>query len=543
MRIHQNILRGNFPQLAPVLCALGGLASAMALPPVNWSFLAFVGWVPLIYFSFGCKIWKSALYGFITGVCWALPAFFFLREINWVIPFLLAPVISLWTALFGALLPLLLAHGRVLSSRFSPNRHRTLHLALSLVALASLFTLIEFTRVNLFPWNSTFVAMWRNTNLIQIAAVTGAYGITFLILLVNGAIVYTLKTAAGRPSTRILFAVMVLVLTVYSTGLYARTYRPQVEVTEFRVGVVQGDISQRRSADRNQTEEALDAYLAESAKLLQGETRPEIILWPETAVPFPYRGNHELGSMFRRKLQSFIRTEKIPMLMGTLDFEYVPPGIDKTPRMTNSAIHFDHSGAMLQKYDKVQRVPYGEFIPFRPYLPEAIIRYIDMNRDLAPGTDFTPFMPAPQVRAGAAICYEGIFAFLAREFALRKANLLIVLSNDAWYPRSSEPEQHLANSVFNTIQTRLPMVRCGNNGGSLVLSPYGEIAATLKIAGHDLKRPELDRGRGNAVLTVKVPVDPVPTFFVRHGQWFMLVLLAYLALYSLYLAVKKIRRH
>jgi len=226
-----------------------------------------------------------------------------------------------------------------------------------------------------------------------------------------------------------------------------------------------------------------------------------------------------------------------------LDFEYVPPGIDKTPRMANSAIHFDGSGAMLQKYDKVQRVPFGEFIPFRPYLPEALIRCIDMNRDLAPGSDFTPFVLAPQVRAGAAICYEGIFAFLAREFALRKANLLIVLSNDAWYPKSSEPEQHLANSVFNTVQTRLPMVRCGNNGGSLVLSPYGEIVSVLKIAGHNLRRPELDRGRGNAILTVSVPNHPEPTFFVRHGQWFMLVLLAYLGLYSLYLAIKKIRRH
>ena len=127
------------------------------------------------------------------------------------------------------------------------------------------------------------------------------------------------------------------------------------------------------------------------------------------------------------------------------------------------------------------------------------------------------------MRAGVAICYEGIFSYLTRAFALRGANVLVVISNDAWYPTSSEPEQHLANAVMRAVETGLPMVRCGNNGGSLVVLPTGEITQILEVPGPE-KRLELRRGRGFRKLAVHVPDHPAPTFFVRFGEWILLVL-------------------
>ena len=101
--------------------------------------------------------------------------------------------------------------------------------------------------------------------------------------------------------------------------------------------------------------------------------------------------------------------------------------------------------------------------------------------------------------------------------------MLVVISNDAWYPRSSEPEQHLANAVMRAVETGLPMVRCGNNGGSLVVTPHGRITQVLEVPGPE-KRLELRRGRGFRQVAVRVIENPRKTIYVRYGEWFMAVI-------------------
>ena len=96
--------------------------------------------------------------------------------------------------------------------------------------------------------------------------------------------------------------------------------------------------------------------------------------------------------------------------------------------------------------------------------------------------------------------------------------MLLVISNDAWYPTSSEPEQHLANAVARSVETGLYSVRCGNNGGSLLISPSGVISQVLTVPGTGL--PELRRGRGIGVIEVPVPQNPQMTFYTRYGEWF-----------------------
>ena len=105
-----------------------------------------------------------------------------------------------------------------------------------------------------------------------------------------------------------------------------------------------------------------------------------------------------------------------------------------------------------------------------------------------------------------------------------------MLSNDAWYPRSSEPEQHLANAVLRAVETALPMIRCGNNGGSGVVMPDGSFRI-IDPTGKS-PRPELLRCRAAEVITVPVPLDPPRTFYTRYGEWFIL-LLALFAVYRL----------
>ena len=207
------------------------------------------------------------------------------------------------------------------------------------------------------------------------------------------------------------------------------------------------------------------------------------------------------------------------MLIGTLDFAFPLPR-EAAPGFTNSALYFDKEGTLCYKYDKIHRVPYGEYIPFRKYLPEFLIKMVDMGRDLTPGVNRTPLILPGGPRVSVAICYEGVFGYLTREFARQGANVLLVLSNDAWYPRSSEPEQHLANAVMRAVETGLPMVRCGNNGGSLLVWPSGSVSEELRAIGGDVTiRFYLQRGRSCGVIEVPYFDHPEPTFYVKHGEW------------------------
>jgi apolipoprotein N-acyltransferase len=289
----------------------------------------------------------------------------------------------------------------------------------------------------------------------------------------------------------------------------------------FNAALIQGDISQRRNASNDQALEALDVYLQLSEEIVA--QRPDIIIWPETAVPYPYRGYNNLCRDFRSRLTDFIKRNQTPMLIGTIDFE---TAADRNLPLTfNSAFLFDSNGRFADKFDKVQRVPFGEFIPFRKYLPAAMVKLIDMNRDLTPGKSYSPLQILPGVNAGINICFEDTFPYIATNEAKRGANLLLVITNDAWYPTSCEPEQHLANSVFRSVETRLPMLRCGNNSASCLIMPSGVIVNSVlkKLDSKTGKQiPDLlQRGRAAGIIKTLVPVKPQPTFYTLYGDVFL----------------------
>jgi len=141
-----------------------------------------------------------------------------------------------------------------------------------------------------------------------------------------------------------------------------------------------------------------------------------------------------------------------------------------------------------------------------------------MNRDLTPGTDHAPLVLKENIRAGMAICFESVFPYIARETARRGSNVLLVLSNDAWYPASSEPEQHLANATARSVETGLYAIRCGNNGGTLAVRPDGTLEQILTVPGREL--PELRRGRGIGVIALALPKITRMTFYTCYGEWF-----------------------
>ncbi|MBR1953034.1 MAG: apolipoprotein N-acyltransferase, partial [Lentisphaeria bacterium] len=333
------------------------------------------------------------------------------------------------------------------------------------------------------------------------------------------------------------YAALLLVLPVLFSALFGfiRLHTPVKQKTlRFSPALIQGNLSQRRHASLKQAQEALDTYTHLTRKLLEKGRKPDIVLWPESSIPIPFYSAYplrlssqktdygRLAANYQYQVKNLCREFAVPMMIGALDFEDVLPG-NTNPGATNSALHFDQWGVLKTKYDKLHRVPFGEYVPLRTLLPDIIVRYIDMGRDLVPGKNANPVVLSDKVRAGTAICYEGVFSYVMRNFARRGANVFIVLSNDAWYPESSEPEQHLANAVLRSVESNLPMIRCGNNGGSGVVYPDGKykiIDPTKKFP-----RPELRRGAAAEIIEVDLPENPERTFYVRFGEWFVYLLI------------------
>ena len=303
------------------------------------------------------------------------------------------------------------------------------------------------------------------------------------------------------------------------------------KIETIQVGVVQPHLSQRRSASTNETAEALESCIRLSRSLLDPSrsVRPELIVWPESAVPVPYYINHPLSEEYRKQLRLLLSQSQIPFLIGTLTYETDP--LTNNLQIFNSALllqheepsHYNPFYDRVASYSKVHLVPFGEFIPLNDRFPQ-IGRMVGMGRNLSPGKNFMPLNISGKCRAGTVICYEDVFPYVSRAQALHGASFLLVITNDAWYPRSFEPQQHYANSIFRTIETRLPMVRCGNSDYAVLIDTTGRTIDSASAEVHQGKRI-LQPGKKQACAAVfSVPLPPDPenlTFYVRYGNLFV----------------------
>ena len=507
-----------------LLAVAGGLLYAASLPPLDWYYCAFIALVPLVCLLYEDTPWRGALHGFVFALAWGLPGYCFLREIEAPVPFGIAATVGIWWAVFGwgfvrlrdaALYPAEFLHATYEEKRlFCVRDLPYLRQLWFVVGFAALYALIEWTRSRLFPWNDLSATQYRNTALIQLAAVTGSYGVTFCIALVNAGI---FALAAFPRGWRVAATAIGFVVLIAAGGAIRVATAPPEKGIPFKVLLIQGDLSQRRDPKPGATEEALWVYHGLTQQALAAHQEAELILWPECAIPIPFDSAHDRAE--ERNLigvyQKSMRHYRTPMLIGALDICKDLSRPDEVG-ITNSALLLKE-GVVLGRYDKCHRVPFGEYVPGRAILPQTLLDAIDMGRDLTPGVSHDPFFFGKNLRPGVMICFESVFGYIARQTVLRGANFLIVLSNDAWYPTSSEPEQHLANATLRAVESGVPMLRCGNNGGSLVVTKYGTVGKVLTTPGAG--RPELRRGRGFALFEMTIPETPEKTVFVRYGEW------------------------
>lgn len=341
--------------------------------------------------------------------------------------------------------------------------------------------------------------------LLPIASVAGVYGLSFIIVLINVALVQVVGGAPTRLWSIGLTGAVVLIL-ILSPGLLspaptALSTAPSASggsEQELKVALVQGNIDQALKWDPSMQAATVEQYRRLS--LEAAKDAPALIVWPETAVPFFLRYEPVL---LGRVLDIAAETGSY-LLVGSPDAE-PPAAAGSETRYRNSAFLISPKRELLSRYDKMHMVPFGEYIPLKSLL-FFVNKLAYGIGDFEGGRTYT-VLNIPGGRFGATICYEAIFPDQVRRYVQDGAEFLVNITNDAWFGRSAAPAQHLAMAVLRAVENRRYLVRAANTGISAIVDPNGRI-----VRASDIFVP--------AVMTDRIRVERTQTFYTRYGDLF-----------------------
>jgi apolipoprotein N-acyltransferase len=346
-----------------------------------------------------------------------------------------------------------------------------------------------------FPWGLLGYSQYLHLTVIQIAELAGVYGVSLVIVAVNAALAGVL-VLSWRGAIGGIAVASVLVLGTLAFGAW-RLAAP-ASPAEATVAVMQPSIEQPLKFEPGHAATTVAIYFSLTQRA--GAQRPDLIVWPETALPTVLRRDTEL----LRALGSLSSSLHVPLLVGSIDADGAP-----VPRLRNSAFLVTERG-IAGRYDKIHLVPFGEFVPLSGMI--GFVRgWAEFIADLEPGSSASVF-PGPPVPFGVVICYEGIFPELVRDFVKGGARLIVNMTNDGWFGRTSGPWQHLAMYPFRAVEHRVTVVRAANTGVSAFIAPTGQIVRRISL---------FER----STMTERVSLRSGETVYTRFGDW-----LAYLAL-------------
>lgn len=450
----------------PAAAAASGLLLALAFPSPEVSIFAWVGLLPLLWACRDLALRRAFFLGWISGVA------FYVATLYWIVH-----TVSAYTALpaIVAVFVLLLCASvlALYTGAFMAGLRVVERAGLSAVWLGPpLWAALEWLRSWFligFPWVALGYSQYRNRNLVQMAEVTGVYGISALLVFFNLVVFAVIAQRRSReqlrrqrPALVLLTGLMVLAPLL---GAWRRAELRRLPAAgHLRVGIVQGNIDQDQKWDPAYQGTTLDRYEELTARV--AASGAELVVWPETAAPFFFQEPGEL----RQRLLDLAARQHIYLLFGSPGFFQSSAG---RLRLTNRAYLLSPEGREIGSYDKLKLVPFGEYVPFGPLLFFVHKMVVGVG-DFVPGVEETVFR-LPQARFSVLICYEAIFPDLTRRFVARGADFLVNITNDAWFGRTSAPHQHLAMATLRAIENRVPVVRAANSGISAIIDVDGSI--------------------------------------------------------------------
>jgi apolipoprotein N-acyltransferase len=469
--------------------------------PSPFGFLIYVAFIPQLFLYQRNKPVRSAVYGYLIGLIVNACILYWLMLYAGSGFSIIVILNALQFAIFGGLL----------STVF--HSHKKMYL----IVFPFLWTFLDYIRQLgdlAFSWLNVAFTQTYFIYLIQFLDLTGQSGIVFWICLINISI-YLIISSRGKLTTSIKYSVLLLLMFILPFFYGAYRLSEQPIRNGISIAYLQPNIDLAKKWNKTSQHENLQSLITLTDSILISD--PDLVIWPETAIPY-YLGDHvaDLTS-----LQSHIEFYNYHLLTGAIDYS-IQNGKKKKH---NAAYFFEPRDSSYKIYRKLLLVPGEETYPLYEYLPGWISRF--ENEPLEPGTEpvvfrmkLIPYLleykegdwqitgrsyDEKLIRIACVICYEAVFPNIVQRFYNSECDLLIIITNDAWFDFTSQPFQHLQVAVFRAIEQRTSVVRCANTGVSTFIDPYG--------------RKYLESSLFSTTAAQKVmPVDNQETFYSRYGD-------------------------
>jgi apolipoprotein N-acyltransferase len=315
-----------------------------------------------------------------------------------------------------------------------------------------------------FPWLTLAAAFSPWPVAIACASLVGAYGLSGLYA--AAACLCALGIRRDRWGAAAETAGLCLFALLACAGWFLLAH-PAPSAGQANVSIIQGNVDQSQKWDKSFQDEILGRYLKLSEEEIAAH-KPDLLVWPETALPFFYEPGVP-DDRLSRSVKGLVRKSGAALLAGG-------PAEGKLGGRSvlyNRAYLLGPPDANVSSYDKVHLVPFGEYVPFGQYLT-FIGKLVEGVGDFVPGDSAAPLRRG-NIAMGVLICYEAIFPDLAQKRVEAGANILVNLSNDAWYGRSSAPRQHLDLAVLRAVEQGVWLIRATNTGISAAVDPAGRV--------------------------------------------------------------------
>lgn len=447
-----------------LLSLLSGILLILSFPHFDLEFLAWFALVPLLYSIKEKGLIDSFKLGFLTGIV------SFLGILYWIIvavhtygnvPLILSTLILLLLILYLSLF----IGAFTFFTRLIQIRLRIQTILFAPVLWAALEYLRSFLLTG-FPWANLGYSQYLNLTFIQMVDITGVYGLSFVILLVNATLFLALHQWSKKtfPLTEfIITAIVLLGFLIYGYVKMEAIDHQMIKNPPLKIRLVQGNIDQSIKWDESFQKETLKIY--DRLSLHISEEKPDLIIWPETATPFFFqdaREYHPLVLNIPKKTNAFL-------LFGTPSYKIQKGKVSHY----NSAYLLSPVGELVGQYDKIHLVPFGEYVPMKDLL-FFIGSLGEGIGDFKSGKEIYNFS-ITQGHFGVLICFEIIFPDLCRKFVKKGANFLVTMTNDAWFGKTSAPYQHFSIATFRAVENRVFIARAANTGITGFIDPRGKI--------------------------------------------------------------------
>jgi apolipoprotein N-acyltransferase len=496
--------------LYAALVVVIGSCLSLGFPSNGMTFLPWIALAPFFVFVPTLNLKKGAVFGLLTGAIFFLAVFSWILTVpgyRWIHHALLALYLGSYMGAFGLAISFLSSSAG---------------LTAGLIAAPFFWVALEFARSNFsflsLPWVLLAHSQYKFPLTMQIASVTGVYGVSFLIVFANTGLaalcIVAVKRWRLKPfeskcfSEKTGYAIAATASFLVAASFLFGWYRLSQPMTgeHVKISLVQGNIEQHKKWDPQYTRTIMQTYAdltAEAAK-----DRPQLVVWPETATPGAIDRNLRLYN----QVADIARASGASLLFGSAQRQKIADNSADEVKYVNSAflIRADVQLQKPERYDKIRLFPFGEYLPYKYVIPWPLISVPDVG-GYVPGNEYRVF-EMDGVKFAATICWENLFPEMVRQFVKAGAQFIVNITNEAWFGETAAPEQFLSMNVFRAVENGIFVVRCANTGISCFIDPCGRVVDRVK---NDQGNDVFVRGTLTSAI---IPLQP-NTLFTQYGDW------------------------